>query len=57
MLPQIIYLMIVAVGLGIALVLHGKPRDGHSFWTQLISSVIALGLLYWGGFFDVFFAG
>jgi hypothetical protein len=50
--PALIYLVIAAIGLGIAVEQHGKPRKGvHSFWGHLTALSIALGLLYWGGFF------
>jgi hypothetical protein len=58
MLPQIIILVLLAMGLGISLVQSGKPKTGtHSFWVQAISTTITLAILYWGGFFNVFFGG
>jgi len=51
--PQLIYLGLVILGLGMTLGLHGQPqKKGHNFWGKLISSMIAISLLYWGGFFD-----
>jgi hypothetical protein len=49
--PQIIMLVILALGGGIALALHGKPRDDHNFFLWFISFLITMGLLWWGGFF------
>jgi len=49
--PQIIYIVLSAIGLLLAAYYHGKPRDNYNFWTVLVSSFIAYGLLIWGGFF------
>ena len=50
--PQIAYIALTAMGLGIALVKHGEPREPYSFLTQIIAAAIGLGLLYAGGFFS-----
>lgn len=50
--PQIIYLGLIAVGLGVTLARHGQPREPHNFWASSIAASLALGLLYWGGFFS-----
>jgi hypothetical protein len=56
MLPQICYLLLVALGIGIALSEHGKPKEGkHNFLTHLIGVSVGLAILYWGGFFDPLF--
>jgi hypothetical protein len=56
MTPQIILLILVGMGLGIALVKHGEEnKRKYNFWLEALSSAIMLALLYWGGFFDVFF--
>lgn len=50
---KIILLILYAVALGVALAKHGEPKTGlFSFWSSLIGTVIELGLLWWGGFFD-----
>lgn len=49
--PQIIYLFLAAMGLGLALANDGKPQPPYSFIKSLISSAIVLSLLWWGGFF------
>lgn len=50
--PQIIYLFLVILGLGICLERHGKPKTGeYNFFVDLFSAVLAFGLLYWGNFF------
>ena len=56
MIPQIIYLSILFIGLLLAANLHGKPKEGeYNFWTTFLSYIIILTLLFYGGFFDVFF--
>ncbi len=48
--PQIIC---IAMGMGIALLQHGKPKDGkHGFWVHLVSVAITYAFLIWGGFFS-----
>lgn len=50
--PQIIFLVLSAMSLGISLAMDGKPRAGkYSFLVTLISQAIGIGLVYWGGFF------
>lgn len=49
--PQIIYLVLVFIGLMIAAREHGKPRVPSSFWITLIAALIVMSLLIWGGFF------
>ena len=56
MVPQIILVGLLAMSTGMYLAKHGEPRDDtYNFWYALLSDAIILGLLYWGGFFDVFF--
>lgn len=51
-LPQIIYVIIIAMGLSIHLVKDGETRyDKYNFLTTLIGAVIELAILWWGGFF------
>ena len=46
--PQIIMIALLGMGLG----MHGEPREGtYSFPIQLVSTLIEIGLLIWGGFF------
>ena len=55
MLPQIIYVAIVILGLGVELERHGKPKEGkYNFITSALVTGLVFGLLYWGGFFDAF---
>lgn len=49
---QIFFTAWLVLGLGMHLAKHGEPRDGnYSFWVALISSIIQLALLYFGGFY------
>ena len=51
--PQILIIVITALGAGIALSEHGKPRTGtHNFWVWAIAVAIELSILNWGGFFN-----
>ena len=54
--PQITYLVLTVLGLGIAIEKHGKPKEGkENFWITLIAYIPIFYLLYMGHFFDVFF--
>lgn len=54
--PQIIWFILAGANLAVNLVRHGEPReDNYNIWTSLISFVVACVLLYFGGFFNVFF--
>lgn len=50
--PQIIFLALIAIGLLLAANQHGEERPPTSFWSNLISASIAVGLTWWGGFFN-----
>ena len=54
MIPQIIYLILVVLSIGISMERHGEERRKitYNFWEDFISIVIMLSLLYWGGFLD-----
>lgn len=50
--PQVAYIVLLAMGVGIHLANHGQPRnDNYSVFVALISSSISLGIVYAGGFF------
>lgn len=50
--PQICFIVLIALGLGISLAKHGEPRnDTYNFFSTLIGSLIYVGLLILGGFF------
>lgn len=50
--PQITWVVLVALSLGIHAAKHGQPRDPYNFGLSVISAVLAAGLLYAGGFFN-----
>ena len=51
--PQILIIVIYAVGLLLYAHDHGKPKTGYTnFWVGLFSAFIDVSLLLWGGFFD-----
>lgn len=54
MAPQIILISMYALGLGVTIARHGKPREPHDAWVALFGLVVQFLLLWWGGFFDVF---
>ncbi|UWG96827.1 hypothetical protein LPY66_18410 [Dehalobacter sp. DCM] len=50
--PQIIYIVLIALSLGINIAEHGKPRSNNNAWYAVISAAITTGILIWGGFFS-----
>lgn len=51
--PQIIMIVLFAMGLGITLIKNGEPRtDNYSFGMSFVATVIQVALLWWGGFFE-----
>ena len=51
--PQIIYIVLMGISLGVALIKHGEPREhNYHFGLSLLGALISVGLLYWGGFFS-----
>lgn len=56
MIPQIIFLSLVLIGLMLNSFMHGKDKTGkYNVFYHLIANLITLSLLYYGGFFNVFF--
>lgn len=50
--PQIIFLVLVILGLGVHLAKHGEHHtETYNFWTKLFFLAIELLILKWGGFF------
>ena len=50
--PQYLYLALWLIGAGAGMVRHGTPKEGkNDFWADLITSLLIMGILYWGGFF------
>ena len=54
MTPQLIFLGLLVLNIGISLAKHGDPQPKYSFWSTFVSTLITVGLLYWGGFFNCF---
>jgi len=59
MAPQIIILCFFFFNFLIAFKKHGelKPElsQKYNIWLTIVDSIITISLLYWGGFFNVFF--
>jgi len=50
--PQIIYLVVSCLALGINIAKHGEPKnENYSAITSFIGAILTLALMYWGGFF------
>jgi hypothetical protein len=55
-LPQIIYILLFFVSLVVIGFRHGKEKKGeYNMIEDLIALAIQVGLMFWGGFFSVFF--
>ena len=52
---QIIFLILALISFSVHLSYNGKPRGNYNAGAAFIDLIITLGLLYWGGFFNVFF--
>ncbi|EMM8869777.1 transglycosylase SLT domain-containing protein [Klebsiella oxytoca] len=51
--PQITWIILSALALGIELSKHGEPRTGErNFWLQLFGTLVVAGVLWSGGFFS-----
>lgn len=49
--PQIILIVLFALGGGVTMAKHGQSRADYNFGTWFVAMAIEVGLLYWGGFF------
>lgn len=49
--PQITWLVLITLNVGITLALHGKPRGPHNVWWTIGGTPISFAILYFGGFF------
>ena len=50
--PQIIYLALVAAGIGVSIARYGQPKtDSYDMFDVAVAPALMIGLLYWGGFF------
>jgi len=56
MIPQILYLAMMLIGLGMTFAKHGEPKKLGivNAWYSLIGALLVITLLYYGGFFAVF---
>lgn len=53
MIPQLLYIALAFLSLGISLSEHGKPKTGkNNAWITVISVLLGAVLVYCGGFFD-----
>jgi hypothetical protein len=50
--PQIVWIALIAMALGLNFAMHGKPREPHHFGYAAVAAAIQGGILYWGGFFS-----
>jgi len=50
--PQLIFIILMILDLGIAIGKHGEEREPHHAGLTFISWLIIVVILYWGGFFD-----
>lgn len=56
MMPQIIMICLTMIGLGLSISNHGKTESKkENAYIYIISLFITYVILYYGGFFDVFF--
>lgn len=49
--PQFLWVGLTALGLGIHLAQHGKPRAAFDFRYAVVDVALASTILYFGGFF------
>ena len=53
MLPQLIYLAIGLIGLGMECAKHGEEKkEKHNGWTTFFAQIIIWFILWWGGFWQ-----
>jgi phage-related holin len=55
MIPQLIFLFLITIGLGTQISKHGEQKKSNTYngWIGIVNYIITLGLLYWGGFFNL----
>lgn len=55
MIPQIIYIVLTLISLGMNFAKHGEPKkENYNGWLSLTSFLLVYFLLYKGGFFNGF---
>lgn len=42
---QVYYLILVSIGFGASICLHGQERSNHNFWVDLLAYPIALPIM------------
>ena len=55
MLPQLTWIILVVIGIGFVCANHGKDAQPLNAWRTIMTSVLEIAILYWGGFFNCFF--
>lgn len=50
--PQAVLLVLYGLSLALNIRDHGKPREPTNAWTALVSMVLQIVILWWGGFFS-----
>tara|TARA_R110002074_G_scaffold119628_2_gene252880 strand:+ start:473 stop:643 length:171 start_codon:yes stop_codon:yes gene_type:complete len=55
MIPQLIFLFLLTLGLGISFAKYGQQKESNIYngWIGIGNFIITLGLLYWGWFFNL----
>ena len=48
--PQVIWLVLMALSLGVNAAWHGKKLNEYNFWSALLGFAVQVSLLSWGGF-------
>lgn len=52
-LPQILIIILFSLGIGLEWANHGTAKNGtHDVWNELISTLIVIAILWWGGFWQ-----
>lgn len=50
--PQLVYLAMMAVGVGVSLAKYGQQKqDRYDIFDVLVGPAVGLTILWWGGFF------
>jgi hypothetical protein len=54
---QIVMIALMFANLMLSLSKHGEEQAPHNFWVSLLSAMITVALLAWGGFWAPLFGG
>lgn len=54
-LPQIVYFILILYSLVFTAYKHGEPKGNYSLIDCIISIILQTLIMFWGGFFNVFF--